>query len=158
MSGDTEQHGAGTPGPSVWHVLRGPFPRWWRVLAVVVVVLLLLRLILGVLAGWDTSTTLSALATAALGLLVLVQVRPRTGASEEGLAVRGHLSRERLVSWSELADVRAEGGRWATAVTAELNDGSTMQLPAVQPEQLEEVRAARARFTGQDRGTAAQEP
>ncbi|WP_083518990.1 PH domain-containing protein [Serinicoccus chungangensis] len=43
---------------------------------------------------------------------------PTAHASEEGLAVRGHLSRERLVSWSELSDLRADGGRWVTAVTA----------------------------------------
>lgn len=93
--------------------------------------------------GLSLDVALSLLLVLSLGLLLTLLLRPRTRADNEGLLLRGEFSREHRIPWSNVQDIRAEGGRWATAVQVDLSDGRTMKLPGVSPEQIDEVRAAR---------------
>ncbi|OLT14991.1 hypothetical protein BJF80_11540 [Serinicoccus sp. CUA-874] len=138
----SEQQGPST-GASEWQVLSGPGVRWWRLLAVLLVVLVLTQVVLVLLAGPGPSRVVGLVANLLLVLLALAQVRPRTRATADGLLVRGYLTRERLLPWSDIESIDTEGGRWATDVAVRLTDGSRVTLPAVPPEQGDAVRAAR---------------
>lgn len=130
-----------------WPNHRGRGRRWLIAFLALLLVMQLLRLAQGI---WTMSTlgATAGITGIPMILLALMFLRPRTRATDRGLLVRGHLSRERLVPWAELEDITAEGGRWATTVTARLTDGSRFPLPGVQPAEVEDVRTASAHLTG----------
>ena len=151
MAGSRGQGPQEVAGPTEWRA-GGRRARLWVTICLLVSALLLLVPVLEVARnGWSVWVLARLLGIVSPLMLVLVVVLPRTRATEDGLQMRRGLTRPLLVPWSEVSDVTAEGGRWATAVTVHLGDGRRYPLPGVQPEQLEEVQAARASVTGQER-------
>ena len=151
MSGDEAQNGPAAGGSQEWRIYGASGRRWLRILILLAAVMLMLRLVGGLASGWDAGATMACITAVGIGLVTSAQVRSGTRATEDGLKLRRGLTRPLVVPWSEVADLRAEGGRWATAVTMHLGDGRRYPLPGVQPEQLGEVQAARASVTGQER-------
>ncbi len=138
-------------GPTEWRA-GGRRARLWVTICLLVSALLLFVPVLEVARnGWSLWVLARLLGTLSPLMLVLVVVLPRTRGTEDGLELRRGLTRPLVVPWSEVADLRAEGGRWATVVTVHLDDGRRYPLPGVQTEQLGEVQAARASVTGQER-------
>ena len=154
----TSEHGSPTAGPTEWRAGSDRARRWLTICLVPSALLLLLVPVLEVARnGWSPWVMARLCGILSPLILILVVVLPRTRATEDGLEMRRGLARPLLVPWSEVCDLTAEGGRWATAVTVHLTDGRRYPLPAVQPEQLDEVRAARARLAHHDPTGAARE-
>lgn len=113
------------------------------VVIVVIAVLATTQVARWVWMGSDLGRVINLLFPAAAVLFSVSQLRPRTRATDEGLLIRGEFSREELILWSEVQEIVADGGRWATEVTAQLIDGRTVKLPGVSPGDLDSVRSAR---------------
>lgn len=135
--------GKGRLEATEWVLVRGRRRRWLQWFLLLPVLLFTFRVAQGIWDGWDWDVGVGMLVAVSLGLLFLAQLRPRTRATDEGLLIRGEFSREKLIAWRDVHDVDAEGGRWATAVTANLTDGTSVKLPGVAPRELESVKASR---------------
>lgn len=126
-----------------WLLVGGRRRRWMWILVAVFALVFVVRVAQWIWGGWEWGRIIDLLFPVVMGLFFLMQLRPRTRATDDGLLVRDAFSRERLIPWSEVQEFVAQGGRWATAVTAELVDGRTVKLPGVQPNDLDSVKAAR---------------
>lgn len=68
--------------------------------------------------------------------------RVRTCVTDDGLSTRAELGTRR-VRWDDLVVIETDHpGSWATAVLARTEDGSTVRLRGVRPQEVDEVRAA----------------
>lgn len=135
--------GQGAETSGEWLLVDGRQRRWMWIFIGVLATVLIVRVARGIWVGGDWSTLIHLPFPVVAVLFGITQVRPRTCASDDGLLVRGEFSRERLIPWSDVQEIGAEGGRWATAVTAKLADGQSVRLPGVTPDDLDSVLAAR---------------
>lgn len=126
-----------------WLLVRGRRRRWLRRFLILPVLLFIFRVTQWIWYGWAWDVAVGLLVPVFLGLFLLTQLRPRTRAIDEGLLVRGEFARENLIHWHDVQGLAADGGRWATAVTAQLTDGRSVKLSGVAPEDLDSVKAAR---------------
>lgn len=135
---------SGGSAESEWRLVRGRHRKWllWGFMPFMVL-LLLFRVAQWIWGGWSWDVAIGLLLPVAFWGFFTTQWRPCTRATADGLLIRGEFDRQNLIAWGNVRDIRADGGRWATAVTAHLTDGRAVRLPGVRPDELENVLAHR---------------